>query len=181
MSEDEKRYTRRDVDKLVAAAAAASALSGDTAQPWPPTEELTPHDIERLVHWAQGEDAQGFAYGEYLGVRTRILDAWSKRESITPILHQLKEAQSEISPNVLCEHLLDVLVAYEHGTRLTQTDREIIRDIVAAWPERFETTWAANTRVALVDAIVGAAPVMRDLLLTNTVLTQEELTLLSRA
>ncbi|MBY0110941.1 hypothetical protein K2Y00_02995 [Patescibacteria group bacterium] len=169
------------MNEALAAAAAASTLAGSTEQPWPPTEELTAHDIERLVHWAEGEDADGRPYGEYLGVRTRILDAWARRESITPILHQLKEAHAEINPFVMSEHLLDILMTYEHGTRLTAGDRQIITEIVTTWPVRFEVSGSERTRLGLVDAMIAVAPIMEELLITETVLTAEELALWHRA
>ena len=175
MPEDDKKYTRRRINEVLAAAAAASTLSGDTAQPWAPTAPLTEHDIERLVHWAQGEDANGFPYGAYGGVRTRIFEARAERQSITPILNQLKEAQADIAPPILGEHVLDILTAYDHGERLTAHDREIIRDIMAAWPVEFESHGNTRTRLALVDAIIRSAPVMRDLLIIDSVLTEEEL------
>jgi len=181
MPEDEKKITRRKINEVLAAAAVASTLSGDTTQPWAPTAPLTAHDIERLVHWAQGEDANGYPYGEYGGVRTRIFEARAERQSITPILEQLKAAQADIAPPILGEHVLDILTAYDHGERLTVHDREIIRDIVAAWPVEFEAHGNTRTRLALVDAIIGSAPVMQDLLLTESVLTEEELAVWRKA
>jgi len=172
---DEDKFTRRKATEVLIAGAAASALTGDTEQPWPPADGLSDHDIDRLVHWGQGADADGRPYGDYQGVRTRIYEAHRERQSITPILEQLHAERQRINPMVMYEHLLDILIAYDHGNRLTAAERQAICNIVASWPQEFEVNGVAKTRISLVDGIVGSAPVMRELLINETILSKDEL------